>query len=140
MAYFCRDKEAAKIIQERYNNDIEDRLSDGFNESDLKETPPEPPKEKLLLGEKARYLPYRLKSLNMEVSTTYQDLEDGKESVTLEHRTQIYTFFPISRKLCFSLSNGPNKDSLEEGSTNQSLCVQTPNLHQFLEQQAFTRF
>ena len=42
MAYFCRDKEAAKIIQERYNNDIEDRLSDGFNESDAKETPPEP--------------------------------------------------------------------------------------------------
>ena len=88
MAYFCRDKEAAKIIQERYNNDIEDRLSDGFNESDVKENPPEPPKEKLLLGEKAHYLPYRLKSLNMEVSTTYQDLEDGKESVTLEHRTQ----------------------------------------------------
>lgn len=73
------DEKAANIIQSRYNNDIDSLLSDGFNLSDVgMNDAPKPPKDKLLLNEKAHYLAWRLRSLKMEVSTTYEDLEDGK--------------------------------------------------------------
>ena len=73
------DEKAANIIQSRYNNDIDSLLSDGFNLSDMgMATAPKPPKEKMFLKDKVHYLARRLRSLNMELSTTYEDLEDGK--------------------------------------------------------------
>ena len=58
---------------------LTDGLSDGFDKSDLgvKEGP-KPPNHKLRLNEKAHYVTRRLQSLNMVVSDTYEDLEDGK--------------------------------------------------------------
>ena len=70
--------QAAEIIQQRFQDDMDSLLSDGFNKSDLSKDPPKPPDEKLMLKDKAYYLAWRLQDLNMEISKTYLDLEDGK--------------------------------------------------------------
>ena len=72
------DQQAAEIIQERFQDDMDSLLSAGFNKSDVSPDPPTPPAEKLMLKDKAYYLAWRLQDLNMEISTTYLDLEDGK--------------------------------------------------------------
>ena len=72
------DDQAAEIIQQRFQDDMDSLLSDGFNKSDLSKDPPKPPDEKLMLKDKAYYLAWRLQDLNMEISKTYLDLEDGK--------------------------------------------------------------
>ena len=61
-----------------FQDDMDSLLSDGFNKSDLSKDPPKPPDEKLMLKDKAYYLAWRLQDLNMEISKTYLDLEDGK--------------------------------------------------------------
>ena len=73
-----RDQKAQEIIQRRFQDDMEDMIEAGFNKSDMElDVAPKPPKDKLLLKDKGHYLVWRLQSLNMEVSTTIPDLEDG---------------------------------------------------------------
>ena len=85
--------------------------------SDVAEIAPTPPKDKLFLSEKGHYLAWRLKSLKMEMSTTYKDLEDGncafhclidqiktvlKKEVTTNHhvfRLQVCTSLLTNRHL-----------------------------------------
>lgn len=72
-----RDKEAEKIIQQRHNNAVEEALEDGFDLEDI-ENAPIPPTHKVKLEDATQFLAYRLRSLNMYKSTTYEDLLDGK--------------------------------------------------------------
>lgn len=72
-----RDKDAVEIIKERHKNAVDEALEDGFDLADLSKAP-QPPPNKLRLAYGTQYLAYRLRSLNMYQSTSYDDKWDGR--------------------------------------------------------------
>ena len=56
---------------------MQDAIDDGFDLEDIAKAP-KPPAHKVKLADASNFMAYRLASLNMYKSTTYEDKWDGK--------------------------------------------------------------